>query len=95
MDSFKEVDIDLAGDGDGDVTPGAAAIDGPDAGVTASLQTFPVSPTRQAEMKARAAAYGLPNGSDRPGSAEEASAEAPIAARGGGAAAFERQTPHL
>ena len=58
-------DVDLPGIEDGDGTGPDPAPDQPPGG-EGSMATFPVSPARQAEMKARALAFGLPTGSDKP-----------------------------
>ena len=62
---FDALDVEIGGvrskdPGTGGELAAAVAAAEPDADATGSVLTFPVSPARQAEMKARAAAYGLP-----------------------------------
>ena len=58
-------DVNLPGIEDGDGADPAVSPDPPEGG-EGTLATFPVAPARQAEMKARAQAFGLPTGSDKP-----------------------------
>ncbi len=71
---FKEIDAGLVGDTlRGSEDDAGLAENGP-VGAD-NMTTFPVSPTRQAEMRARAAAFGLPSGSDK---LDEPPAPAPV-----------------
>ena len=61
--AFAEVNLDLAGEGTDEVAPGGTEDSGNSGG---SMATFPVAPARQADMKARAAAFGLPSDAEHP-----------------------------
>ena len=79
--SFDDLDIEVDGVRSKDVSAYADQGAGqPDRGEAGNLLTFPVSPERQAAMRARAAEYGLPQpDSALPPRTAQASIEAPAA----------------